>query len=420
MIYNGGKYNEKWDTKKLSDLGDFSRGVSKHRPRNDTILFQNGKYPLVQTGDIKQANLYVKEHSQEYSEAGLKQSKLWKKGTLCITIAANIAETAILDYPMCFPDSIVGFNAFENESSELFMYYIFEYISNSIQNAASGSIQDNINIDYLTSLEFKIPDILYQNKIVKILSLLDKTIINNQKINDNLWYQANSLFDYWFKQYDFPNNEGQPYKSTGGAMNWNEEIQDYIPKNWTCGNLYDIADFINGLACQKYRPKANEDSLPVIKIREMHDGITVDTEAVSASIPDKNILANGDILFSWSATLEVMYWFGGKAGLNQHIFKVNPIKVFPKEYVYHQLSDYVFKFVKMAEARKTTMGHITTDHIRQSRIVIPPVDLLKQFSTIAFPIHEKIGQCNIENIKMTSLRDWLLPMLMNGQATIED
>ena len=188
MIYNGGKYNEKWDTKKLSDLGDFSRGVSKHRPRNDTILFQNGKYPLVQTGDIKQANLYVKEHSQEYSEAGLKQSKLWKKGTLCITIAANIAETAILDYPMCFPDSIVGFNAFENETSELFMYYIFEYISNSIQNAASGSIQDNINIDYLTSLEFKIPDILYQNKIVKILSLLDKTIINNQKINDNLPY----------------------------------------------------------------------------------------------------------------------------------------------------------------------------------------------------------------------------------------
>lgn len=239
-------------------------------------------------------------------------------------------------------------------------------------------------------------------------------------LNDNLWHQANSLFDYWFKQYDFPNNEGQPYKSTGGAMIWNEEIQDYIPENWSCGNLYDIADFINGLACQKYRPKANEDSLPVIKIREMHDGITVDTEAVSASIPDKNILANGDILFSWSATLEVMYWFGGKAGLNQHIFKVNPIKSFPKEYVYHQLSDYVFKFVKMAEARKTTMGHITTDHIRQSRIVIPPVDLLKQFSTIVFPIHEKIGQCNIENSKMTSLRDWLLPMLMNGQAIIDD
>ena len=186
MIYNGGKYNQHWSTKKLSELGTFSRGVSKHRPRNDTRLFENGKYPLIQTGDIKEENLYVKSHSQEYGEFGLKQSKLWDKGTLCITIAANIAETAILAYPMCFPDSVVGFNANSNESSELFMYYVFEYIRNSIQNSASGSIQDNINIEYLTGLNFKVPDKQNQDKITNLLGVIDGKILLNRKINDNL------------------------------------------------------------------------------------------------------------------------------------------------------------------------------------------------------------------------------------------
>lgn len=187
MIYNESILNKHWETKKLNELGMFARGVSKHRPRNDSKLFEGGGYPFVQTGDIKDSNLFIMNHTQEYGEFGLKQSKLWDAGTLCITIAANIAETGILSYPMCFPDSIVGFAANPTESTEKFMYYIFEYIKNSIQNAATGSIQDNINIDYLTTLEFKIPSKEYQLKIANILSMIDLKILNNNKINDNLF-----------------------------------------------------------------------------------------------------------------------------------------------------------------------------------------------------------------------------------------
>ena len=190
MIYNESKYNKSWSVDKLNDLGDFSRGKSKHRPRNDERLFVDGKYPFIQTGDIKDANLYIKNHTQEYGEFVLKQSKLWNKGTLCITIAANIAETAILSYPACFPDSVVGFNAYESKSSEIFMYYVFEYIKASIQNAASGSIQDNINIDYLMTLKFRIPEKKYQDMIVALLGAIDKKIISNNDINDNLPYQS--------------------------------------------------------------------------------------------------------------------------------------------------------------------------------------------------------------------------------------
>lgn len=186
MIYNESKYNQNWETMKLSQLGDFSRGKSKHRPRNDIRLFEGGGYPLVQTGEIKESNLYITHHTQEYGEFGLRQSKMWDTETLCITIAANIAETALLSYPMCFPDSVVGFKAYEGVSSEKFMYYVFDYIKQAIQNAASGSSQDNINIEYLTTLDFKVPNKQVQDKIVKVLSTIDEKILLNRDINDNL------------------------------------------------------------------------------------------------------------------------------------------------------------------------------------------------------------------------------------------
>ena len=193
MIYNESVYNQQWDTKKLSDLGIFERGKSKYRPRNDKRLFEGGGYPLVQTGEIKDANFYITHHEQEYGEVGLKQSKLWDAETLCITIAANIAETALLSYPMCFPDSVVGFRAYKNISSEKFMYYVFEYIRRSIQNSVTGSIQDNINIEYLTSLEFKIPTKKKQDNIVSLLFAIDEKILLNNKINDYLTYQSSMV-----------------------------------------------------------------------------------------------------------------------------------------------------------------------------------------------------------------------------------
>ncbi|MCB0729200.1 MAG: restriction endonuclease subunit S, partial [Ignavibacteriae bacterium] len=216
MIYNNSKYNTDWDIKALNKLGEFKRGKSKHRPRNDKKLFIKGNTPLVQTGEITSANLYIRKHSAMYNEFGLKQSKLWKENTLCITIAANIAETALLGYPMCFPDSIVGFNAFPKESSEIFMHYVFTYIKKSIQNSASGSIQDNINIDYLTSLNFRIPKIKYQDKVVEVLYSLDSKIELNNRINTELEAMAKTLYDYWFVQFDFPDENGKPYKTSGG------------------------------------------------------------------------------------------------------------------------------------------------------------------------------------------------------------
>jgi len=418
MKFNTSKYNSHWKDKKLSELGSFNRGKSKHRPRNDSVLFDGGQYPLVQTGEVKGANLFIDKHRAAYNDFGLSQSKLWPKDTLCITIAANIAETALLSYPMCFPDSIVGFLADKEESSELFMHYVFTYIRRSIQSSASGSIQDNINIEYLTGLNFKIPEKGYQDKIVSVLSTIDKKIELNNKINTELEAMAKLIYDYWFVQFDFPDANGKPYKSSGGKMVYNEELKREIPDGWEVGTLLNIATFANGIACQKYRPTEHEDFYKVIKIREMGAGFTEKSEFVSQNIPEKVVVNNGDILFSWSATLDVKIWTGGTGGLNQHIFKVTSSK-YPRTYYYFEVLRYLQHFKMIAELRKTTMGHITQDHLKQSRISIAPNELINNLHQIIDPILNKVVKNSEENQNLTELRDWLLPMLMNGQVTVK-
>ena len=264
-----------------------------------------------------------------------------------------------------------------------------------------------------------IPEYDKQEKIGKLLSSLDDKIALNNRINAKLEQMAKRLYDYWFVQFDFPNADGKPYKSTGGKMVWNEELKREIPDGWEVGNLYDIAEYVNGLACQNYRPKESEKSLPVIKIREMNEGITADTEKVSASIPGKYRIYAGDILFSWSASLEIKIWTGETGGLNQHIFKVIPKGYFSKGYVYQQLSAYLVNFQKMAESRKTTMGHITSDHIKQSRILIPPKEIISAFNEKTFSIFNYQLSIEKETQKLTSLRDRLLPLLMNGQVEVK-
>lgn len=294
-------------------------------------------------------------------------------------------------------------------------YLMLDRVKKQINNASIGSTMASINTDILKTVEIVLPCLEKQNLIVDVLSKIDEKIENNNRVNSELESMAKTIYDYWFLQFDFPDENGRPYKSSGGKMVWNEELKREIPEGWRVGNLYDIADFVNGLACQKFRPVSGDKKLPVVKIAEMHDGITSSTEFVRDDISEKNIISDGDILFSWSATLETMIWTGGKAGLNQHIFKVIP-KNYTKYYVYMQLSAYIINFVKMAETRKTTMGHITTDHIKQSKIILPPKNIVLRYSDIVDDVFSKIIFNNEGNREMTSMRDFLLPLLMNGQV----
>ena len=162
-----------WRMSTLSELGEFGRGVSKHRPRNAPELL-GGKYPLIQTGDIASSQLYIKEHTSTYSELGFQQSKMWKNGTLCITIAANIAKTAILEFDACFPDSVVGFNA-NSETNNIFMHYWFTFFQKILEKQAPESAQKNINLKILSELKIITPPIELQNQLATFVQQVDKS-----------------------------------------------------------------------------------------------------------------------------------------------------------------------------------------------------------------------------------------------------
>ena len=312
-----------------------------------------------------------------------------------------------------------------NESKVDYQYRYYLLISDKItnylcgQNTNTSGSHKRINPDNFLDINIILPGLAEQKRIGKLLSDIDHKIELNRAINQNLEAMAKQLYNYWFVQFDFPNEEGKPYKSSGGKMVWNEKLKREIPFGWHCGNLFEIAVFTNGLACQKFRPKDDEASLPVIKIREMHDGISADTEKVTPNIPESVKVYNGDVLFSWSASLEVMLWAYGLGGLNQHIFKVTSANDFPKSFFYFQLLDYVDVFKKMAEARKTTMGHITQDHLQQSAIAIPDnKDIADRFEELISPIFNQIIKLHEEILNLTKQRDKLLPLLMNGQVSV--
>lgn len=298
-------------------------------------------------------------------------------------------------------------------------YYVYNYLKIlNLEGLNTGTGVPSMTFDSYYNLVIMLPSLAIQNTISSILWNIEKKIQLNNKINDNLEQLAKTLYDYWFVQFDFPDANGNPYKTSGGKMVWNAELNRDIPEGWEVKTLLDIANFVNGLACQKFRPKENEDSYRVIKIREMGTGFTEKSEFVSKNIPDKVIIHNGDILFSWSATLDVKIWTSGTGALNQHIFKITS-NDFPKTYYYFELLNYLQHFKMQAELRKTTMGHITQDHLKQSRITIPSLDLINKLDKIINPILEKKVKLEEENKKLASLRDWLLPMLMNGQLKVE-
>lgn len=344
-----------------------------------------------------------------------------------ITPCLENGKTAFVDI---LDDGEVAFGSTEfivlrakNETNPEFLYYFAispDFRKRAIECMEGTSGRQRVNENALKTLELPIPEPQTQQSIAAVLSALDKKIALNKQINVRLEEMAKTLYDYWFVQFDFPDASGKPYKSSGGEMVFDETLKRKIPKGWEVKSLWKIAKYFNGLALQKYRP-GNEldDFLPVIKIREMNEGVSSNTERAKTNIPKEAIIDDGDILFSWSATLEIKIWSQGKGALNQHIFKVTSSE-YPKYFFYFELLNYLKHFKMIADLRKTTMGHITQDHLKQAYICIPSQPLLEKLEKIVTPIFQKMLITQKQNHQLTQLRDFLLPMLMNGQVSVAE
>lgn len=298
----------------------------------------------------------------------------------------------------CIAQDMIALRA---DESKIYPKYLFTVlrsreIQQQIYNTNVGDVIPHFKKQFLDHLLIPIPERSIQESIGDLYYVLSLKAERNKKINDNLYAQAKAIFDNHFINIDA------------------------IPAGWRKGNLLDIANYLNGLAMQKFRPQGHEIGLPVLKIKELRQGSCDDSsELCSLSIKPEYIIHNGDVVFSWSGSLLVDIWCGGTCGLNQHLFKVTS-DVYDKWFYYLWTAHHLARFIAIAADKATTMGHIKREELAKAEVLIPCEEDYTSFNSIMQPIFELIISNRIESRKLAALRDELLPKLMTGEIDVSD
>lgn len=284
-----------------------------------------------------------------------------------------------------------------NEKADCkYLYYLLsqQQFFDYVMSGAKGCKMPRGDKSQIMQWQISLPPLAEQKRIADILSAIDDKIELNRRINANLEQQAQALFDEYFIH-----NIGKL-------------------ENYSTSSLTDIAQFLNGLAMQKFRPKGNEDGIPVLKIKELGQGkCDASSDLCSSSIPEEYIINNGDIVFSWSGTLLVDIWCSGICGLNQHLFKVSPLN-YPKWLIYFWTKYHLSNFIRIAQDKAVTMGHIKRGDLDAAKVIIPSAESLNELDKIMSPMLQSIISNRIENNNLSILRDTLLPKLMSGEIKV--
>ena len=386
-----------WNVCSIDELGSVNRGKSKHRPRNDVILF-GGLYPFIQTSDVKNANLYISEYDTTYSEIGLAQSKLWKKGTLCITIAANIAESAILGIDACFPDSVVGFMPYEGKADLKFVKYMLDEFKVYMQQISKGTTQDNLSLEKLRRIKFYVPSYETQQKIANILSRYDEAIENNNKRIKLLEQMAQDLYKEWFVRFRFPGYE-------------NCEFENGIPVGWHQLKLDDIADIIMGQSPESCYYNYEKKGLPFHQGCSNYGEFYLIDEIYSTK--GSRFAEPGSIIFSVRAPVGKLNITFNKIILGRGVAAINS-KTGKNAFLYWLLKNKFSKEDMIGNG--SVFASVTKYELLQQKFLIPPEDIIDSFDLFANNIERMMRTLYKQNSNLAKQRDLLLPRLMSGKV----
>ncbi len=401
-----------WREVKLGELGEVNRGRSRHRPRNAPKLY-GGPYPFVQTGDIKSSGGRITSHKQTYNEVGLAQSRLWPINTMVITIAANIAETAILTYPACFPDSVIGFIANESICDVRFVEYTFRLLRNKIQqeNVGTGSVQDNINLQTLDELRFLLPPLSEQRAIAHVLGTLDDKIELNHQINETLESTARALFKSWFVDFD-PVRAKMAGLDTGLPRHIADLFPDQlvdselgkIPEGWEVKVVSDFASIKGG----KQLPKdkfVDNGSVPVFGGAGLM-GYTDDYNA------DGDVITVGRV----GAYCGQFFSYQGRAWINNNASIIAQNEGISGEWLLLSLRNLDIDLIKKGAAQP----FISNSDLGAMNLIAPVDSILETFRKFLESLFRRLAQAQNETKILTSLHDALLPKLVSGELQIKD
>ena len=342
-----------------------------------------------------------------------------KRGDIIVTHRGTIGQISYIPYDSKYEHYLTGNSQFRLTVNnkivrpDFFVYYFHTRMGQ--HRLLANASQVGVPALARPTSTFKevlvpVPKMEMQNKIMDILHSLDDKIEVNRRINDNLEQQAQALFKSWFVDFE-------PFKDNEFV----ESEMGMIPKGWRVKSLSEIADYVNGLAMQKYRLEDGEIGLPVLKIKELgQGGFDTNSDYCSPSkIGEKYIIKDGDIIFSWSGTLMVKIWCGGKCGLNQHLFNV-VAKNYPKWFAYQWTRHHLDNFIRIAKDKAVTMGHIKRGELDKAKVLIPESYQMKTISDIMKPIHLQMISNEQESRRLATLRDTLLPKLMSGELKVNE
>ena len=388
--------------------------------RKNKSYYNLGNIKWLKTKELDDIKIYDTE--EKITEEGLKKSsaKLYPKDTIVMAMyGATVGKLGIIKEEMCTNQACCNMVVDSNKCNYKFLYYSLLYNRESIINLANGAAQQNLSVGVIGDYEINLPSLEEQEKIADILSSLDDKVELNNEMNKTLEEMAQSIFKRWFVDFEFPNEDGKPYKSSGGEMVDSE--LGMIPKGWEVKCIYDLAEYINGTS---FKAKDySEKGLPIIKIAELKNGVTDGTKFFSGEKDKKFYLKNGDILFSWSGnpdtSIDTFIWDKGDAILNQHIFKVIP--KFDKGYAFTYLMLKYLKstFTHIARNKQTTgLGHVTVKDLKELKIALC-FSKIKEFNEVAQPIVDLIFENNMNIEQLNKIRDSLLPKLMSGEIRVK-
>jgi type I restriction enzyme, S subunit len=369
---------KKWKEYKLNEIGYVSRGKSKHRPRDAAFLY-GGQYPFIQTGDVKNAEFYITSHTQTYSEEGLKQSKLWSKGTLCITIAANVAETAILGFDACFPDSILGFIAYETEADTIFVKYYLDTLKVYLQGMSKGTTQDNLSVEKLLSIKLNLPPLSIQQKIATILGNYDALIENNEQQIRVLETTAQEIYKEWFVRGRCPFGE--------------KDDKEKIPKEWAIKKLGDILELKYGKS--------------LVEENRIHGKFPVIGSSGIIDFHNEFIVEKGGIVVGRKGNVGSVFW------IDTSFYPIDTAF-----YVQSQLSlFYLFYNLKTQNfiSGDSAVPGLNREQALLNLILVPSNEALAAFDKIIEPIFKQISNLQRQITTLRHTRDALLPRLLRGE-----
>lgn len=393
---------EEWKECKLGDLCIDNKG--SYGIAASAVPYSENLYTYLRITDINDDGTLNKSDLKSVADENAEQYILQPNDIVFARTGGSTGRNYFYDGSdgvFVYAGFLIKFSIDPNKVNPKYIKYfcLSQEYKNWVYSFNTGSTRGNINAQTYANMPVILPPRSQQDLLVRTLSSLDDKIELNNKINTNHEQQAGALFKNWFIDFE-------PF---GGKM----------PEGWKVGKLSDIADYLNGLAMQKFRPLEGEEGLPVLKIKELRQGCCDESSELCSpsKVKPEYIIHDGDVIFSWSGSLLVDIWCGGTCGLNQHLFKVTS-KTYEKWFYYLWTKHHLDRFIFLAADKATTMGHIKREELDKAEVVIPDDKTYQQLTSVINPIIDEIINNRIENRKLSQTRDELLPKLMNGDIAI--